>query len=247
MNHRSIGRMFEGIIESLYCQILQPGDTAIDVGAHKGRHTEAMVNAVGADGRVLAFEPISALAESLEQRARAAGLERTVEVHNVALADRAGRREFHVVANDMAYSGLRVKRYPFKAELEMVSVEVRVLDDYLREGPRPGFVKIDVEGGEFDVLKGMRDSLENHRPVVAFECGKGSASEAYGYSKEEFFALFDQVGYCLRDVLGCPFLVEAWAVVQPWNVIAYPVEASASVVQAHSLAIAENLIGFTWE
>jgi hypothetical protein len=49
---------YEGMLEAVYRNALQPGDILIDVGAHVGRHAVPMTGVVGPTGRVLAFEPL---------------------------------------------------------------------------------------------------------------------------------------------------------------------------------------------
>ena len=128
------------------------------------------------------------------------------------------------------------------SEAEVVSVDVRLLDDDLRDVRQLRFVKIDAEGGDFDVLRGMRRSLTTLRPIVVFESGKESAARLYNYTREEFFAFFEGIDYGMRDILGCPFEKAAWEVFQAWYVVAYPHELAGSTIDAHSLAIAENII-----
>ena len=48
------------------------------------------------------------------------------------------------------------------------------------------FIKIDVEGGEFEVLKGAKNLLKAHQPTIIFECGKG-ASDFYGTSPNDLY------------------------------------------------------------
>src|SRR3954469_19941744 len=77
---------YEDIILRLGRALLQPGDLAIDAGAGRGRNTFSMADAVGAEGRALAGEPIGWLAERLGLDAGLRQLPQ-VSVHAAALAD----------------------------------------------------------------------------------------------------------------------------------------------------------------
>jgi hypothetical protein len=55
-------------------------------------------------------------------------------------------------------------------------------------------IKIDVEGGELNVLKGAVETIKRTKPVIIFEHGLG-ASEFYGSSPEKVFALFTELNY----------------------------------------------------
>src|SRR4051812_29929480 len=59
-------------------KLVQPGTTAIDVGAHIGDYTYALCRHLGNHGRVIAIEPIPDLARRLDQAVRRLGLPVTV-------------------------------------------------------------------------------------------------------------------------------------------------------------------------
>jgi len=52
---------YELMLEQIYRAALRPGDIAVDIGAHEGRHTLPMARAVGPSGSVFAFEPCQPL------------------------------------------------------------------------------------------------------------------------------------------------------------------------------------------
>ena len=54
-------------------------------------------------------------------------------------------------------------------------------------------MKIDVEGGEFLVLKGARELIKKNKPVIIFEHGLG-ASDYYGTKPEDVYNLLDECG-----------------------------------------------------
>src|SRR4051812_36984999 len=83
------GDAYEDIILGLSRAFLRPGDLALDGGAGRGRNPFAMARLVGAEGRVVACEPIPWLADrlGLEAERRQAP---QIEVQRLALADRAG-------------------------------------------------------------------------------------------------------------------------------------------------------------
>jgi FkbM family methyltransferase len=72
-------------------------------------------------------------------------------------------------------------------------VEVRRLDDL---GLEPGFVKVDVEGAELPVLRGLAETLRRQRPVVLLEWSKAFAAV------EEFLADLDYRPFVLDNATG---------------------------------------------
>jgi predicted RNA methylase len=68
-------QVFENIITRIYAGVLQRGDTCLDGGAHAGLHTFPMTGIVGAEGTVVAVEPVPAIAHSLEKALTAQDLQ----------------------------------------------------------------------------------------------------------------------------------------------------------------------------
>ena len=110
-NRSNVGDLFERIIESLYSKVVRPGDTAIDGGAHTGRHTIPLAHLVGTGGTVLAFEPLPSAAQQLQQLLARCGLDEIVQLRTAALAREPGRHAFFIVNNMLEFSGLTKRPY----------------------------------------------------------------------------------------------------------------------------------------
>jgi FkbM family methyltransferase len=148
-------------------RLLEPGDVALDIGANLGFLSLLMAKIVGAHGAVHAFEPNPVLCRMLEQTfARNQGA--NVKLHPVALGASTAEMELHVPkANFGAASLVRQKSGLAQAH----AVRVLSLDDLVAQESiaRPGFVKLDVEGFELDVLKGAQKLFSTCRPTILFE------------------------------------------------------------------------------
>jgi len=64
------------------------------------------------------------------------------------------------------------------------------------------FIKLDLEGGEYDALRGGRDTLLRYKPLVIFEYAPKAAPTNYGYLPNAFFELGRELGYGVYDVWG---------------------------------------------
>jgi FkbM family methyltransferase len=178
----------------IFAALLRPDSHVVDIGANHGSVLAEFVRLVP-DGRWLAFEPIPALHAELTVAFPG------VDVREVALSDSPGEARFqHVVSAD-GYSGLRRRTYPGPVDVQEITVRTARLDDELPVDFSPALIKIDVEGGELGVLRGARETLETHRPVVVFEHGQGAA-EHYGTTSAEVWDVLDGAGLRVFDLAG---------------------------------------------
>jgi FkbM family methyltransferase len=150
-------------------KIVLRGGTAVDVGANQGVFAYAFSKIAD---RVEAFEPnpdCAAFARRmLGNRAR---------LHAIALSDRSGQSEFVVpvskegVALHLGGSLTRAEH----GDTVRFTVEVRTLDSFGFKDVRA--VKIDVEGGEMEVLEGGRETILRDRPALIVELLTGAHTD----------------------------------------------------------------------
>lgn len=165
-------------------RVLRPGSNCIDVGAHRGSILKHMVK-LAPGGRHSAVEPLPMFAKGLRRAFR------NVEVHEMALSDRAGATTFRHVVTHPSYSGLSPRAYPTSGiAIRELVVQVTTLDDLVGPDRSIDFIKIDVEGGELGVIKGARGVLARYQPVVLFEHGRGGGERAV----EESAEIWDEFG-----------------------------------------------------
>jgi FkbM family methyltransferase len=141
---------------------LRPGDTFLDVGADVGTFTIPAALFVGETGRVIAFEPEAESFEHLQDNVSLNQL-RNVRAFKIALGEESSEGRLYVgqrvcpslIAPDADHSAVG------HAEV----VQVANGDElWNAEGlPIPQAVKIDVEGFEYSVLRGLRKTLSDPR------------------------------------------------------------------------------------
>jgi FkbM family methyltransferase len=204
---------FELIIRRVYEAVLSPGDTAVDGGACGGIHTFPMAKRVGPTGRVHAVEAHPAHAHELAKKVATKSLEQ-ITMHAVALSNETGIGEFVCVKTHPSRSGLRkldLSRLAVPVETETIQVNRVRLDDILPTNTVSWrFCKLDLEGGEYHALMGATSAIEKHKPFIVFENGRDVAAGPYGYTRDDWFALFDRLGYAIFDLFGRPFTPSSW-------------------------------------
>lgn len=193
---------FEGMLREFYESLDLDDAVAIDVGAHTGLHAVPLARCVGENGLVLAFEPVPHIRRQLVQRCIDGDVQ-NVAVYPFALSDRDGQSEFNFVPNLPEEGGLKQrKQYNARpSSIEQIRVAIHRLDSLAPCNLVVKFLKIDVEGGELDVLRGAVGLLERDRPVVAFECGAASFL-GYHNEPEAIFNLLRELDYRVFTIHG---------------------------------------------
>jgi len=139
--------------------ILQLGDVAYDVGANIGIHTIFMARKVNEKGRVIAFEPETTNYEALRKNIGLNGLNNITPV-KVALGDKADTGNLYIKKRigSGAVSLIESDESDFCEKVEIIPGDFLVQKDNL---PIPKAVKIDVEGYEYPVIKGLQKTLSD--------------------------------------------------------------------------------------
>ena len=136
---------------------MTPGSVVFDIGAHVGFYTLLSSVLVGTVGKVFAFEPVPRNLHYLYEHLRLNHVT-NVTVVEAAVADACGTTLFDESTNS-ATGHLSMQGTLF---VRVVSLDAVVP----REIPIPDFVKIDVEGAEWLVLNGARQTLSENRPTI---------------------------------------------------------------------------------
>ena len=136
-------------VTNIFCSLIREGMTVVDAGAAFGYYTLLAAKRVGQDGKVYAFEPIPTVFNDLVENVKINGW-KNVYLYNMALSDSIGER---IIATDgSSYFGLRPVRGVNKVCIKTTRLDY-IVDD-------ADLVKIDVEGHEIEVLRGMANILE---------------------------------------------------------------------------------------
>jgi len=160
-----VNGIWEAEVTNFICGRVSRDMTVIDVGADIGYYTLLFARRVGKEGRVIAFEPIPEAKERLEDNVGLNGYA-NVTICDFALFSSEGQV---VLEGPLQLS--RINLFKSNTENKDIRVMTRVFDQVVPEFElhRIDLVKIDVEGAELDVLRGMEGSLKMYHPHLLIE------------------------------------------------------------------------------
>ena len=178
-------------LQKAIVKFVHRGDTVYDVGANLGYVALSLSKRVGPSGKVAAFEPVPQnlrlLRENIESNQLA-----NIEVFDVAASDKGGEAIIRIPEN-LSMASL-IWHTENRACINHPTRTIAI-DDLVQAGSlaSPTFVKIDVEGAEALVLRGMRRTIVSAQPVLYIECSDSG--------REETWRLLSDCGYECRSAV----------------------------------------------
>jgi FkbM family methyltransferase len=159
---------FETLLEPL------PTPIILDIGANIGVHSLSWA-AAKPNATIFAFEPSPSVYPLLQKNVQSNALLQTIKVFQTALSNESGKATFYQ-CEDSAYSSLKnTKR---KAVVENFTVNMTTVDDFVQSQgiDHIDLIKIDVEGFEYEVIQGARNTLQSIAPRLFVEIYGGTDS-----------------------------------------------------------------------
>jgi FkbM family methyltransferase len=185
--------------------LLSNDSLIVDVGASLGQYTCAMCKAVR-DSELTAIEADPVRVEQLERNCRewADGSTNTIEVLHMALSDRAGDVPYFVTNSNVS-GGLRQRETSQPVEWEAITVPSSTLDELFPDRA-PDFVKVDVEGAEFEVLQGATRILADGDTIFLIELHDWPSG---AHPADDVRELMRNAGYASVLFFGQPLFVKS--------------------------------------
>ena len=152
---------------------LDNSDHFLDIGAHFGYFTLLASEIVGANGRVVSFEPASKSYKLLELNAAEL---RNVQTYQMAISDSLESIAFYEFPNlQSEYNTLIISQFEGEqwfnnAKPTKVEVKTTTIDNITKDETfSPKVIKIDVEGAEYKAIAGGLTFFKTHSPLIVME------------------------------------------------------------------------------
>ena len=204
------GRLLDHSVQAFMLSVLGRGDDFIDFGANIGILSMTGSRAVGNEGRVLAVEPNPDVYKQLQHHIEQNAIS-NVRTVCAAASNREGAMTLSVPPTGNTGAGT-LGRLPSRygdRTAATYEVPLRVSDDLVNEAwgsnndHRHLFVKIDVEGHETALLRGLCQTIAVRRPVILSEVNPSMLS-TNGSSVEELIELMRGWGYRAFGIAARP-------------------------------------------
>tara|TARA_E500000178_G_C16959801_1_gene725443 strand:- start:462 stop:1307 length:846 start_codon:yes stop_codon:yes gene_type:complete len=156
----------------------------IDVGAYLGNHSVFFSNYFKT---VYSFEPNTFSFKLLKLNTIN---QQNIKIYNFGLSDKNQIKNFYSYESN--YGGSSVKK---NKKIKFTKIKAKFLKfDDLKIKKKADLIKIDVEGHELNVLKGMSNYISKHKPLIAFETQKSEikngTSKVLDYLKKKNYKKF---------------------------------------------------------
>lgn len=173
---------------ALMQEYVKEGATVLDIGANIGFFSVVLSKIVGKDGSVYSFEPVPSNLQLLNFNVANCS---NVTVMPKALGKTSGWISMGSEPGNMGNS--------FVINEQQGPVELLTLDSL---NLSPSFIKMDVQGFEYDVLLGGLETLKRSRPVMIIELedSNGSIPTSFKNSKANSFKLLEELNYTLLRI-----------------------------------------------
>jgi len=147
-------------------QEVKPGNTVLDIGAHIGFFANITAQMVGHTGKVYAFEPTPSTHEMLQQMCVMNKHTAIVTPVNKAVGKEDGTITFYV-SNDKIDNTNSMLGYRDAANHRPIDIALTSVDNFVRQNnlSQVDFIKIDVEGAEYDTIRGAAETLQRFKPA----------------------------------------------------------------------------------
>ena len=198
-------RNYEPEIIELIKVYLDKNRDVIDAGANIGLFTVLFSKLICNKKKVLAIEPVISAYNMLNMNIIYNDTQDSVITFNGIASNKKGNFCINTIPGKEEYSSIGKKvAHPAVNELKFESVEVKgdTVDNLVKKYDlNPGFIKIDVEGSEFNVFEGLKDTIHNHKPIILSELDDVLLSNC-DHSSQEAICFLEGEGYNVFNVRG---------------------------------------------
>lgn len=144
-------------------EIIKPGYRIFELGANIGYYALLESKLIGEKGIIYAIEPEQRNFNLLQRNIQANQIT-NIETFNMAISDRNAEAPFYITPYSNLHSMIKPKSGPY----DTIMIKTQTVDDFLHDKGEINLIRMDIEGYEYNALKGMDKTLVNNRQLQLF-------------------------------------------------------------------------------
>lgn len=198
---------YDRLVDSV-ASLLNRDEPIFDVGGNIGYFSLCLMQRLGFRGQCYLFEPVPNLSKLCRQTFVDQPF--NAQVFDYGLSDQDTTVELFIAQNgNIGWNTMIAEKR--SATMAPIQIQVRRFDG-IGLDVRPQFIKIDVEGAEYLVLRGMMESLAKWQPLPLILCEIGWGMQHPNWNDElAIFAELKRLGYRICDLQRAPIDVDKLA------------------------------------
>jgi len=142
---------------------LKKGAVILDIGANIGYYALLESYMVGKQGTVYAVEPVTSNFKLLQQNIK---INKCSNIHPYRLAFGSKNKEEDNIYLSKKANWCTMNKNAVKLQMGTEKVRVETVDSFLKDKKQPSMIRMDVEGYEYSIIKGMRKILDQRLPLT---------------------------------------------------------------------------------
>lgn len=188
---------YEPYLAEIAKKHINPERDVLDIGANIGLFSTLAAKNISSRNKVLSVEPTPLALKYLRGNIQRNNIQESVIIYEGAATDNPGNRLINIIPGKEEYSSLSNIVHPpaLGKKFEALEVHSDTVDNLVSKfNLKPGFIKIDTEGGEYKVLKGALATITKLKPVIVSEL-IDNLLQSFGDSSAKVINLLEDNGY----------------------------------------------------
>jgi len=171
--------------------VVKPGMTVLDVGANIGFYSLILSDLVGKKGKVYCFEPEKNNFLHLKELCKGRN---NIVLNNVAVGMKEGFIDLYISDN------LNVDHltYDNNENRKKVIIKCLTIDKYLIGVKNIDFIKIDTQGFEYSVVRGMKNTLKKYKDIILLSEFSHFDLKQAGGSYKDYTNFLKKIGFKIK-------------------------------------------------
>ena len=187
------GKIHEPIATDIFIDNINSDSVVLDIGGHLGYFT-CLSSKLASDGKVHVFEVDPNCLTLIEENLKLNNII-NVNINNFAVSDHNGFERIPLLQNPNP--GLKINSKANKY-LDIKAIQI---DDYILEHKIfPDFIKIDVEGAELKVIKGMKNVLKQKKLKLLIEIHVDNLRDYFNSDYKEILKIIEDEGFIMTNI-----------------------------------------------